>query len=56
MLFWNNDYSPGLEDHMRPVRSTDSQKYPSSDVNTIDRYIDYRSKCSSMIYGKTNVT
>ena len=33
----------------------DSQKYPSSDVNTIDRNIDYRSKCSSMIYGKTNV-
>ena len=23
MLFWNNDYSPGLEDHMRPVRSAD---------------------------------
>ena len=21
MLFWNNDYSPGLADHMRPVRS-----------------------------------
>ena len=158
MLFWNNDYSPGLADHMRPVRSAvrpasaecrdlsfirwmecvkhraapftenipvfrweytemrtishcyisfvrlrsrilpcsfggtprcvdvlksrvrhkvacracvrilmysgnlvntghrcDSQKYPSSDVNTIDRNIDYRSKCSSMIYGKTNV-
>ena len=33
----------------------DSQKYPSSDVNTIDRNIDYRSKCSSMIYGKTDV-
>ena len=31
------------------------RKYPSSDVNTIDRNIDYRSKCSSMIYGKTNV-
>ena len=33
----------------------DSQKYPSSDVNSIDRNMDYRSKCSSMIYGKTNV-
>ena len=32
----------------------DSQKI-SSDVNTIDRIIDYRSKCSSMIYGKTYV-
>ena len=21
MLFWNNDYSPGLADHVRPVRS-----------------------------------
>ena len=21
MLFWNNDYSPGLTDHMQPVRS-----------------------------------
>ena len=31
------------------------RKYPSSDVNTIDRNIDYRSKCSSMIYDKTNV-
>ena len=31
------------------------RKYPSSDVNTIDRNIEYRSKCSSMIYGKTNV-
>ena len=25
------------------------RKYPSSDVNTVDRNIDYRSKCSSMI-------
>ena len=33
----------------------DSQKYLSSDVNIIDRNIDYRSKCSLMIYGKTNV-
>ena len=32
------------------------RKYPSSDVNTIDRNIDYRSKCSSMIYDKTNVS
>ena len=32
----------------------DSQRlYPSSDVSTIDRNIDYRSKCSSMIYDKT---
>ena len=31
------------------------RKYPSSDVNTIDRNIDYRSKCSSTIYGNTNV-
>ena len=31
------------------------RKYPSSDVNTIDCNIDYPSKCSSMIYGKTNV-
>ena len=31
------------------------RKYPSSDVNTIDHNIDYRSKCSSTIYGKTNV-
>ena len=31
------------------------RKYPSSDVNTIDCNIEYRSKCSSMIYGKTNV-
>ena len=35
----------------------DSQRiYPASDVNTIDRSIDYRSKCSSMIYDKTNVS
>ena len=33
---------------------SDSQKYPSSDVNTIDGNIDYWSKCSSMIYGKSN--
>ena len=32
------------------------RKYPSSDVNTIDRNIDYLSKCSSMIYDKTNVS
>ena len=32
------------------------REYPSSDVNTIDRNIDYRSKCSSMIYNKTNVS
>ena len=31
------------------------RKYPSSDVNTIDPNIEYRSKCSSMIYVKTNV-
>ena len=31
------------------------RKYPSSDVNTINRIIDYWSKCSLMIYGKTNV-
>ena len=31
------------------------RKYPSSDVYTIDRKIDYLSKCSSMIYGKTKV-
>ena len=31
------------------------RKYPFSDVNTVDCNIDYRSKCSSMIYGKTNV-
>ena len=32
------------------------RKYPSSDVNTIDCNINYRSKCSSMIYDKTNVS
>ena len=32
------------------------REYPSSDVNTIDRNIDYRSKFSSMIYDKTNVS
>ena len=32
------------------------REYPSSDANTIDRNIDYRSKCSSMIYDKTNVS
>ena len=32
-----------------------NRKYPFSDVNTIDRNIEYRSKCSSMIYGKTSV-
>ena len=32
------------------------REYPSSDVNTIDRNIDYRSKYSSMIYVKTNVS
>ena len=36
-------------------RAVIHRKYPSSDVNTIDRNIDYRSKCSSMIYGETNV-
>ena len=30
------------------------REYPSSDVNTIDPNIDYRSKYSSMIYDKTN--
>ena len=30
------------------------RKDPSPDVNTIDRNIDYRSKCSSMNYDKTN--
>ena len=32
------------------------RKYPSSDVNIFDRNIYYRSKCSSMIYDKTNVS
>ena len=30
------------------------RKYPSSKVNIIDPNIDYRSQCSSMIYGKSN--
>ena len=32
------------------------REYPSSDLNTIYRNIDYRSECSSMIYDKTNVS
>ena len=32
------------------------REYSSSDVSTIDRNVDYRSKCSSMIYDKTNVS
>ena len=31
------------------------REYPSSGVYTNDRNIAYRSKCSSMIYDKTNV-
>ena len=41
---------------LTPGTAVIHRKYPSSDVNIIDRNIDYRSKCSSMIYDKTNVS
>ena len=41
---------------LTPGTAVIHRKYPSSDVNTIDRNIDYRSKFSSMIYDKINVS
>ena len=43
-------------DSVNTVTAVIHRKYLYSDVNTIDRNIDYRSECSSMIYDKTYVS
>ena len=46
---------PDVLGMVKPDTAVIHRKYPSSNMNIIDHNIDYRCKCSSMIYGKTDV-